>query len=144
MAGIAGASSVWATSALAKHNHPRTVTEYSGRLQASNFQRFAEQATHHAGRSRFVKLDVVLDPKETGLVIQRSSNETTIQLENDQTWKLVIEGNHPITDGGDIRFDRFFLKWALHGQSGTPVRVLADAKNFKYDHRTMRLRRVGI
>jgi hypothetical protein len=92
-----------------------------------------------------VKLDVVLDSKETGLVIQRSSNDITIQLENDRTWKLVIEGNHSITDGGEFRFDRFFLKWRWHDQpDGTPTRVLADAKNFKFDHKTMRLHRVGI
>src|SRR5688572_27855099 len=142
-AGIASAITVGATSAPA--NNSRTVAEYSGRLQAANFQRFTEEATKQAGRTRHVKLDVMLDPKEAGLAIQKSATNVTIALESNPGWKLVIEGTHSATSAGDIHFDRFFLKWRWRDQSdGTPVYVLADAKKFKFDKKTMRLQRVGI
>jgi len=125
------------------HN-AQTITEYSGRLSASNIRRFAEDATEQVTRTRHVKLNVSLDPTEAGLIVERSSAGLSISLEGQPDWKLIIEGDYSDVST-PILVETFFLKWRRREQpNGAWVYVLANDNSFQFDERKMQLRRVGI
>src|SRR5262249_110050 len=90
--GIGSVLAACAVPACAGMHNGQTITEYSGRLSASNIRRFAEDATEQVTRTRHVKLNVSLDPTEAGLIVERSSAGLSISLEGQPDWKLIIEG----------------------------------------------------
>jgi hypothetical protein len=119
-----------------------SLPEYSGQLSAHNLRTFAEEATKLNIRPKCVKLDVVLNLNEPGLIVQRSPQSVSIALERSSDWKLIIEGDYPIASNQFVRFNRFYFRWRWFSD-GAIGYVLANDAVCKFDRKPP-TRRIGI
>ena len=137
---VIGTAVPWTCHAEALWKRP-VVPEYSGALTADNIKRFAEDATHHYMHGRFVKLDIRLKLTESGLIVQRSSRNVTVMQKGAVGWKLLIEGEYPVTHDQTIHFNGFYLQWRWN--DGVPAYVLANDQKCKSSRNPL-INRVGI